>query len=350
VSAPKKLFTKKLDLEHGVVEMIHGSGGRAMAQLIHEVFAPAFDNPWLRKQNDQATLEPPLGKLVLTTDTYVVSPLFFPGGDIGSLAVHGTVNDLAMGAARPLYLTAGFILEEGLKLSVLSRVVESMAKAATAAGVAIVTGDTKVVERGKGDGIFINTAGLGVLHDGVVPPSGERARPGDKVIVSGTIGDHGVAILSTRESLSFETEIRSDSAPLGTLVAAMLRAVPDIHVLRDPTRGGLAATLNELAHQSGVGMRLDEPAIPVLPEVNAACELLGIDPLDVANEGKLIAIVAARDAERLVTAMKEHPLGRRASIIGEVNDDPNRFVTLDTSFGGRRVIDWPTGEPLPRIC
>ena len=343
-------FPRKLDLAHGAVEMTHGGGGKAMAQLVEELFAAAFDNRYLNQRNDQALLDPPSGRMVMTTDSYVVSPRFFPGGDIGSLSVHGTINDVAMAAARPLYLSAGFILEEGLPLEELSRVVKSMAAAAHAAGVPIVTGDTKVVERGKGDGVFINTAGVGVIPVGVTPPSGERAAVGDVVIVSGTMGDHGVAVMSTREGLSFETSILSDSAALHTLVASMVAAVPDIHVLRDPTRGGLATTLNEIARQADVGIRLQEGHIPIRPQVNAACELLGIDPLYVANEGKLIAICAAADADKLLAAMHSHPLGKDAANVGTVVADPENFVQLQTTFGGSRILDWLAGEQLPRIC
>jgi len=345
------LFPKKLDVAKGQVEMVHGSGGKAMAQLIDELFTAEFDNPYLAQKNDQAVLDAPRGRLVMTTDSYVVSPLFFPGGDIGSLSVHGTINDLAMAGAQPLYLSAGFILEEGLPLALLRDVVRSMAKAARAAGVPVVTGDTKVVERGHGDGVFINTAGVGVLPVGLTAPSGNRARPGDVVLVSGTMGDHGVAIMSKREGLSFETTIASDSAALHTLVATMIQAVPDIHVMRDPTRGGLATSLNEIAHQSGVGFRLAEREIPIEPQVAAACELLGIDPLYVANEGKLIAICAHDSAQKLLAAMRSHPLGRKAAQIGSViADEENHFVQLQTTFGGSRILDWLAGEQLPRIC
>lgn len=342
-------FPKKLDLK-GHVELTHGTGGKAMAQLIEQLFAAAFDNRYLAQRNDQAVVEPPAGKLVMTTDGYVVSPLFFAGGDIGSLAVHGTINDVAMAGARPLYLSAGYILEEGFPLADLKRVVDSMAKAAMQAGVPIVTGDTKVVERGKGDGVFITTTGVGVVPIGVTPPSGDRARPGDVVLVSGSMGDHGVAILSQREGLSFETTIESDSAALHTLVADMVRASPDLHVLRDPTRGGLATTLNEICWQSSVGVRLDERAIPVKQQVAAACELLGIDPLYVANEGKLVAIVAPGDADVVLAAMKANPLGRDAARIGTIVADENNFVQLETAFGGSRILDWLAGEQLPRIC
>ncbi|MFO0737249.1 MAG: hydrogenase expression/formation protein HypE [Labilithrix sp.] len=340
---------RKLDFEHGRVDLTHGSGGRAMAQLVDELFVAAFDNPLLAKKNDQASFEVPAGRMVMTTDGYVVSPLFFPGGDIGSLAVHGTVNDVAMAGARPLHLSASFIIEEGFGLGDLRRIVRSMAHAAREAGVAIVTGDTKVVEKGKGDGVFIATTGIGLVPPHVVGPSGDRARPGDVVLVSGTLGDHGVAILSSREGLSFETSITSDSAALHRLVARMVEVAPDVHVLRDPTRGGLAATLNEIAHQSGVGMLLDEAAIPVRDEVAAACELLGLDPLQLANEGKLVAIVAPEDASAVLAAMHADPLGRDARVIGHVVEDEHRFIQLDTAFG-RRLLDWLTGEALPRIC
>jgi hydrogenase expression/formation protein HypE len=291
----------------------------------------------------------PPGRLVLATDSHVVSPLFFPGGDIGCLSVHGTINEVAMAGARPLYLTSGFILEEGYPLADLKRIVESMAAAAREAGVPIVTGDTKVVEQGKGDGVFINTTGVGVVHEGV-DVSGAHARPGDAILVSGTMGDHGVAIMSLRENLTFETTIRSDTAALHTLVAAMVEAVPGIRALRDPTRGGLATTLNEIARQSKAGMVLREAAIPVRPEVSAACEFLGLDPLYVANEGKLVAICAPEDAPTLLAAMRAHPQGRDAAIVGEVIADANHFVQMETGFGGRRMVDWLAGEQLPRIC
>ncbi len=346
--APRR-FAQRLNLRDGRVDMTHGSGGRAMAQLIEELFVEHFDNDLLRQANDQAAFDVAGGRLVMSTDGHVISPLFFPGGDIGSLAVHGTLNDVAMAGARPLYLSAGFILEEGFPLADLARIVASMATAAKAAGVAVVTGDTKVVERGKGDGVFITTTGVGEVPAGV-EIAGDRARPGDAILLSGTIGDHGVAVMSKRENLSFETTIESDSAALHTLVAAMVEAVPGIHCLRDPTRGGLATTLNELAQQSGVGMQLDEAAIPVRPAVAAACELLGLDPLYIANEGKLVCICADDDAPRLLAVMRAHPLGGDAALIGRVDDDPHRFVRMQTGFGGSRVVDWLTGEQLPRIC
>ena len=339
----------RLDLKRGTVEMTHGSGGRAMAQLIEDLFVAHLDNALLRQGNDQALFQPPPGRLVVSTDSHVIAPLFFPGGDIGCLSVHGTLNDVAMAGAHPLYLTAGFILEEGFPLAELERIVASMARAARDAGVPVVAGDTKVVERGKADGVFITTTGIGVVPEGVAI-SGNQAQPGDAILLSGSIGDHGVAVMSQREGLGFETEIQSDTAALQGLVARMVEAVPGIHCLRDPTRGGLATTLNELARQSDVGMRLREAAIPVKPAVAAACELLGLDPLYVANEGKLVAICVQDDAERLLKAMRAHPLGADAAIIGEVVADPHRFVQMETSFGGSRIIDWLAGEQLPRIC
>ncbi|KQP15015.1 hydrogenase expression/formation protein HypE [Pseudorhodoferax sp. Leaf267] len=354
MSSTKKDYSRPLDIKHGVVDMGHGAGGRAAAQLIRELFVAAFDNEWLAQGNDGAVFTPPPlppgARLVLATDGHVVSPLFFPGGDVGCLSVHGTVNDLAMSGATPLYLTASFILEEGFPLADLQRIVRSMAAAARDAGVPIVTGDTKVVERGKGDGVFIATTGLGVVPPGV-DTGGANARPGDVLLLSGTVGDHGVAVLSKRASLEFETTIVSDTAALHTLVAAMLQAAPGgVRVLRDPTRGGLATTLNEIARQSGVGMLLDEAAIPVLPQVDAACELLGLDPLYVANEGKLVAICAPEAAAAVLAAMHAHPLGRAAARIGTVVQDAHGFVQMDTRFGGRRVVDWLSGEQLPRIC
>ncbi|MBI3222613.1 MAG: hydrogenase expression/formation protein HypE [Nitrosomonadales bacterium] len=345
----KSNYTRPLDLRHGRVEMSHGAGGRAMAQLITELFAAAFDNSYLAQGNDGALLPPPDGRLVMSCDSHVVSPLFFSGGDIGCLAVHGTINDVAMMGARPLYLSAAFILEEGFPLADLKRIVTSMAQAAREAGVSIVTGDTKVVERGKGDGVFITTTGVGVVRDGITL-SGDQARPGDKVLLSGTLGDHGMAVLSQRENLGFDAPIVSDTAALHGLVAAMLDSGAQLRVLRDPTRGGLATTLNEIAQQSGVGMLLQETAIPVNQPVAAACEFLGLDPLYVANEGKLVAVCAVQDTERLLEVMRAHPLAQHAAIIGEVQEDSHGFVQMITRLGGRRVVDWLTGEQLPRIC
>ncbi|WP_026790269.1 hydrogenase expression/formation protein HypE [Pleomorphomonas oryzae] len=346
-----KTFRRKLDLKAGRVDMSHGAGGRAMAELISSIFKDAFGNELLEQGNDQASFPTPVGgRMVMTTDGYVVSPIFFPGGDIGSLAVHGTVNDLAMAGAKPLYLSASYIIEEGFPLGDLKRIADSMGAAAKAAGVMIVTGDTKVVERGKADGVFISTAGVGVVPEGLAL-SGDQARPGDKVIVSGSMGDHGVAIMSSRENLTFETEILSDSAALNGLVEAMVAAAgPHLRLMRDPTRGGLAATLNELAHQSAVGFRIIEDRIPIKRQVAAACELLGLDPLNVANEGKLVAVVAAEAAEALVEAMRSHPLGTDAAIIGEAVEDDQHFVQMTTGFGGGRIVDWLAGEQLPRIC
>ncbi len=339
----------RLNIRDGVVDMTHGSGGRAMAQLIEQLFIKHLDNDLLRQGNDQAAFVVASGRMVMSTDGHVISPLFFPGGDIGSLSVHGTLNDVAMSGARPLYLAAGFILEEGLPLADLERIVVSMSQAANSAEVPVVTGDTKVVERGKGDGVFITTTGVGVVPEGV-NISGDRAQAGDAILLSGSLGDHGVAIMSSRENLEFETSIESDSAALHTLVADMVAVAPSIHCLRDPTRGGLATTLNELAHQSGVGMRLQEDSIPIKPAVKAACELLGLDPLYVANEGKLICICAREDAQKVLEVMQAHPLGKESSIIGEVVEDHNGFVQLETSFGGSRIVDWLVGEQLPRIC
>ncbi|WP_432698434.1 hydrogenase expression/formation protein HypE [Marinobacterium sp. YM272] len=339
----------RLNFANGRVEMVHGSGGRAMAELIDQLFAPAFDNEWLAQGNDQARFSLPTGKVVMATDSHVVSPLFFPGGDIGSLSVHGTINDLAMSGATPCYLSAGFILEEGFPLADLKRIVYSMAQASKQADVPIVTGDTKVVERGKGDGVFITTTGIGVVPSHLAL-SGDQARPGDAILLSGPIGDHGVTILSLRESLGFASDICSDSQALHRLVASMVEQVPEIRCMRDPTRGGLANTLNELAQQSGVGMQLQERRIPVREPVRAACEFLGLDPLYVANEGKLIAICPAEKAEQLLAVMRDHPQGQGAAIIGQVVEDSHRFVQMETLFGGNRMVDWLNGEQLPRIC
>jgi hydrogenase expression/formation protein HypE len=345
-----KTYKRKLDIKNGRVDLSHGSGGRAMAELVAGIFLEALDNEWLRRGNDQSAFDVTGGRMVMTTDAYVVTPVFFPGGDIGSLAVHGTINDVAMAGAQPLFLSASFIIEEGFALADLKRIAGSMGEAARAAGVPVITGDTKVVERGKADGVFITTTGVGVVPDGL-DLSSDKARAGDRVILSGTIGDHGVAVMSKRQNLTFETAIVSDSAPLHRLVAAMVEASGGaLRVMRDPTRGGLAATLNELAHQSDIGFRIVEDAIPVKPEVIAACDLLGLDPLYVANEGKLVAIVAPEAAETVLAAMRAHPLGRDAAIIGEVVADEHNFVQMMTGFGGGRIVDWLSGEQLPRIC
>jgi hydrogenase expression/formation protein HypE len=349
MSKVRPSYVRPLDLKHGRVDLSHGSGGRAMAQLIGELFARHLGNEYLDQGDDGARLPAVSGRLVMSTDAHVVSPLFFPGGDIGCLSVHGTINDVAVMGARPLYLAAGFVLEEGLPLADLDRIVASMALASRQAGVPVVAGDTKVVEAGKADGVFITTCGVGVLREGV-DLSGANARPGDAVVISGPIGDHGMAIMSLREGLEFSTAIRSDTAALHGLIDAMLAAVPELRLLRDPTRGGLATTLNEIAAQSGVGIMLEEAALPVRPEVAAACELLGLDALYVANEGKLVAVCPMPSLGRLLEAMQAHPLGREAALVGEVVADARRFVQMRTRLGGRRVVDWLTGEQLPRIC
>ncbi len=331
------------------VTLSHGSGGRAMVRLIEDIFARAFANPLLAQGNDGAVFPVAEGRMVMSTDGHVVQPLFFPGGNIGSLAVHGTLNDVAMAGARPTHLAASFILEEGLPLADLRIIAESMGAAARAAGVMIATGDTKVVERGKGDGVFITTTGLGTVPPGV-HLSGDAIRPGDALLVSGPVGDHGVAILSSREGLAFETDLQSDTAALHDLVAHMVAAAPGLRCLRDPTRGGVAATLNELAQQSGVGLVVRETALPVRPAVTGACELLGLDPLTLACEGRLVAACAPEEAETLLAAMRAHPLGREAALIGEAITDHRRFVRLETALGGQRLVDWLAGDPLPRIC
>jgi hydrogenase expression/formation protein HypE len=347
----RKDYLRPVDLKQGRVDLNHGAGGRAAAQLVDELFVRAFDNEWLRQGDDAALLDVPAGHgLVMATDGHVISPLFFPGGDIGSLAVHGTINDVAMAGARPLHLAAGFIIEEGFPLADLQRIARSMGRAAREAGVAVVTGDTKVVERGKADGVFVTTTGVGIVAAGL-DLSARHARPGDRILLSGTIGDHGVAVMSRRQTLGFETGIVSDSAPLHGLVAEIVAAAGGgLRAMRDPTRGGLAATLNEIAQQAGLGMHLAEAAIPVKPPVAAACELLGLDPLNVANEGKLVAIVAPEAAGRVLAAMRAHPLGRDAAEIGELVEDAHRFVQMRTGFGGGRIVDWLAGEQLPRIC
>jgi hydrogenase expression/formation protein HypE len=343
-------YTRPLDLKNGRVEMAHGAGGRAMAHLIETLFARRLGNEWLAQGDDGAVLPAPgHGRLVMATDSHVVSPLFFPGGDIGCLSVHGTINDVAVMGAKPLWLSAAFVLEEGFPLGDLARIVDSMALAAKQAGVPVVTGDTKVVERGKGDGVFITTTGVGLLPAGR-ELSGRRAQPGDAILVSGTLGDHGMAIMAGRDNLGFESPIVSDTAALHGLIEALLACGAELHVLRDPTRGGLATTLNEIARQSGVGMLLQEKALPVNPLVAAACEFLGLDPLYVANEGKLVAICTENDAETLLSAMHKHPLGAQAAIIGSVHEDPQHFVQMATALGGKRIVDWLTGDQLPRIC
>lgn len=332
----------------------HGGGGRLTADLIERLFVPAFGSDVLARLEDQATVRLGHGngvrapRLAFTTDAFVVKPVFFPGGDIGKLAVCGTVNDLAVGGAEPLYLSAAFILEEGFPLSDLSRIVHSMRAACDESGVTLVTGDTKVVDRGKGDQVFITTSGIGYVPDHR-ELSIRSARPGDCVLVSGTIGDHGVAIMSLREGIAFETDLESDCAPLIGLTRAMLAASPSIRAMRDPTRGGVASVLNELAAASGVGVRIDEASVPVRPEVRAACEMLGLDPLYVANEGKLIGVVPAEHARSVIDAMRAHPLGRDAAVIGEVMAEHPGMVTLRSAIGERFMM-MPAGEQLPRIC
>jgi hydrogenase expression/formation protein HypE len=334
--------------DHKQIVLGHGSGGKLTSELIEKVFLPAFDNSILNKLDDQAVLEVNGCRLAFTTDSFVVTPIFFPGGNIGDLAINGTVNDLAMSGARPLYLAVAFILEEGLLTEELQRVVDSMSSAARAAGVQLVTGDTKVVNRGKGDKIFITTTGVGVIEKSV-NISANRARPGDKVILSGYIGDHGMAIMSQRENLEFEGRIESDTAPLHSLVALMLEA-GEVHCMRDPTRGGVATTLNEIAARSRVGVYLRENDIPVRETVKGACEILGMDALYVANEGKLVAVVAADAAGSIVKRMREHLLGRDARIIGEIVSEHPGMVLMKTEIGGTRVLDVMFGEQLPRIC
>ena len=347
---PQRLFARKLDLKRGTIDLTHGAGGKASAQLFEEVFRPAFSNPQLDAGDDQARFAGS-GRMVVATDGHVVSPLFFPGGDIGCLAVHGTLNDIAMAGAVPLHLTTGFIIEEGFPLSDLVRIVGSMADAAQAAGVTIIAGDTKVVERGKGDGVFITTTGIGMIPDSIAePPAASRARPGDAILISGSIGDHGVTILAAREALPLMAPIQSDTAALHGLVADLLAAAPGVRTLRDPTRGGVATALNEICRSSGVGAVLEEAALPIRRPVEAACEILGVDPLYLANEGKLIAIVPVAEADAALAAMKAHPLGAEAAIVGEIVADTDGFVQMRTPMGGRRMVDWLVGDPLPRIC
>jgi len=337
-------------MDHDTVQLAHGAGGRMMSELIDRIFIPCFSNEILSRMEDQAALPlPSEGRLVFTTDSFVVHPLSFPGGDIGDLAVNGTVNDLAMSGAKALYLSAGFIIEEGLPIADLHAIALSMRRAADLAGVQIVTGDTKVVGRGHGDKVFINTSGIGIL-----PPSLNLSvssiRPGDRIILSGTLADHGMAIMVKREGLSFNSDIRSDSAALNGLVENMIACGAEIHAMRDPTRGGMAASLNEFADRSRVGIKVDQSAVPVREDVRAACEVLGIDPFMVANEGKLLAAVAPDSAELLLHTMRQHPLGREAAIVAEVVDSHPGIVTLKTALGVERILEMPLGEQLPRIC
>jgi hydrogenase expression/formation protein HypE len=335
---------------HDTVQMGHGSGGRMMHDLVAKLFVWAFDNPILSRLDDQAVIDLERHRLAMSTDSFVVDPLFFPGGDIGDLAVNGTVNDVCMCGARPLYLSAGFIIEEGFALEDLKRIVLSMKRAAQRAEVNIITGDTKVVNKGKGDKLFVNTTGIGILEHGYTISS-SNLKEGDRIILSGTIADHGIAVLSRREGLAFETSIASDTAPLNDLVQNILKAGGDaVHAMRDPTRGGLAATLNEFASGSKVGIRVQEHCVPVQPPVAGACEMLGLDPLYVANEGKLVAAVAPEKANAVLAAVRAHELGARAAMIGEVVRPSAAPVTMQTRIGGWRVVDMPVGEQLPRIC
>jgi hydrogenase expression/formation protein HypE len=337
-------------LGYPTIVMGHGGGGKLGNELVEHLFLPAFRNPALENLGDAAVLDVPAGRLAMSTDSFVVQPLFFPGGSIGELAVNGTVNDLAVSGAEPRFLSASFILEEGFPLAQLAAIVEAMARAAATAGVKIVTGDTKVVERGHGDGCYINTAGIGVLRSGIhVGP--HRAEAGDAILVSGTIGDHGMAIMSVREGLEFESQIRSDCAALNGLIAEVLAVAGGaVHAMRDPTRGGLASTLNEIAQASGVGIDLDEASLPVRVEVQSACELLGLDPVYVANEGKAVFFVAPEAAEAVLSMLQGHPLGREAARIGQVTGEHKRMLVARTAMGANRVIPTQIGEQLPRIC
>ncbi len=327
----------------------HGSGGKLSADLIRDVFLPTFNNPFLEKLNDSAILPSNGSELAFTTDSFVVDPVFFPGGNIGSLAIHGTVNDLAVSGARPLYISAAYILEEGFPIEDLRRIAASMQQACEESGVTLVTGDTKVVDKGKCDSIFITTSGIGVVEISH-PISVDGARPGDKIILSGAIGNHGIAILSRREGIEFETELQSDSASLVAPIRELLAVSSNIHCLRDPTRGGLSSTLNEIAQASKVGIELEETSIPIYDQVRGACELLGLDPLYVANEGKFVAVVAGKDADKVLGQLRKNPLGREAAIIGEVVEDPPAMVLMRSPIGGKRVVQMLAGEQLPRIC
>jgi len=331
------------------IALDHGSGGEASAELVEKVFLPFLDNPYLREFDDSAVVSLNGGRIAMTTDSYVVDPIFFPGGNIGSLAVHGTVNDLCMQGAQPLYLTLGLILEEGLPFQDLRKVMEGVAEASKESGIKVVAGDTKVVSKGHADKIFINTTGIGLIPDSI-NVSVRNARPGDVVIINGSIADHGIAILTRREGLQFQSSLRSDSAPLNGLVAAILDACPEVHVLRDPTRGGVATALHEIASRSSVAIQLYEEKIPIAAPVRSACEILGLDPLFVANEGKCLAILAKDQAEAVLKGMKRHPYGVSAVVIGEVLEQPQRKVLLKTQIGGTRILSTLTGAQLPRIC
>jgi hydrogenase expression/formation protein HypE len=336
-------------LRDDVVTLAHGAGGKATRNLVEGLFLEELDNPYLAPLGDSALLDLNGARVAFTTDSYVVKPIFFPGGDIGELAVNGTVNDLAVAGARPLFLSAGFVLEEGLPVADLRRIAGSVAAAASAAEVAVVAGDTKVVERGKADGLYVNTAGVGLLGR-ATPPAPDRVRPGDRVVVSGTLGDHGMAVLVARGELELEVDLESDTAPVHELAAALLELGDGLRWMRDPTRGGLATALNELAGETGLAVRLAENTLPVRAAVVGACEILGIDPLYVANEGKLVAVVAPDVAEEALAALRAHPLGAEAAFVGEVGAEPEGLVLLETSLGGSRIVDMLVGDPLPRIC
>ncbi len=340
---------RRSKLRDEIVTLAHGAGGKATRALVEGLFLEELGNPLLEPLADAALLDLNGARVAFTTDSYVVKPLFFPGGSIGELAVNGTVNDLAVSGARPLWLSAGFVIEEGFPVADLRRIAAAMSRAAAAAGVTIATGDTKVVERGNADGLYVNTAGIGVVHEGAsLGP--ERVRPGDAVLLSGTLGDHGMAVMIARGELQLEADIRSDTAPVHELTAALLELGDAVRWMRDPTRGGLATALNELAGQADIAVALDESALPVRPEVAGACEILGIDPLYVANEGKLVAVVAAEAAPVALAALRAHPLGAEAAIVGSVREEPQGLVLLDTAFGGSRIVDMLVGDPLPRIC
>ena len=340
-----------LDIKNGLIDLNFGAGGKQMLQLIEGMFVRAFDNEYLNQRNDQAMLGDIKGRIVMSTDGHVVTPLIFPGGDIGKLSVCGTINDICMSGAKPLYLTTSFIIEEGFPLKSLQEIVISMAKTSKECNVPIVTGDTKVVEKGKaGDGIFVTTTGIGTVLDSRLNISLSNAKAGDKIIISGDIGDHGIAIMSKRENLDFETEIKSDVAALHDLVRVIAEAAPNVHCLHDPTRGGVASALNEIAQLSNVSMLIDEATFPVKPAVRSACEFLGIDPLYVANEGKLIVICKDKDVKTILMFMRQHPLGKNSTIIGRVTEDKDHFVYMTTLFEGTRLLQWPSGEQLPRIC
>lgn len=335
--------------DHDRVQIAHGAGGRLSRDLMATLFMPALNNPVLAELDDQARLILPPGRVAFTTDTYVITPLFFPGGNIGELAVHGTVNDLAVGGAVPRFLSAGFVLEEGFPLADLQLIVSSLGQAAAKAGVSVVTGDTKVVQKGQCDGVFINTSGIGEIREGIDVSCG-NLQPGDRLILSGTLADHGIAVLCAREGLSMQMSVESDSASLNAMISAVLDVFPGIHAMRDPTRGGAAATLNELASASGVGIVLEEEAIPLHPEVRGACELLGIDPLTVANEGKVIIAVPSKGADAVLDALRRDAHGKNAVVIGEAVGDHPGVVVMRTAYGSRRVVEMPLGEQLPRIC